>query len=143
MRYYQHNTLLHFLASLLLVWLLAGCDLNFLPTDTGGDRELPPQTRIIDVLVEPDTVAPGDTASFTCIIEDSLDERFRFSWLIDSGEVFGAEFIGGDYSAYRSETNQIKWIAPDSSGYYRFGVFANNGTKDSVSVQDGFVIVVE
>jgi hypothetical protein len=93
--------------------------------------------------VQPDTVAPGDTASFTCIIEDSLDERFKFGWLIDEGEVLGAEFIGGNYSEYVSDTNSIRWIAPQKKGRYQFTVFANNGSEDSLAVQDGFSIIVE
>ena len=38
----------------------------------------PPQTIILRIEKEPDPVATGDTATFTCVIEDSTDERFKF-----------------------------------------------------------------
>lgn len=137
----QHATLSSFLTALLLAALLYACRL---PADSGGDEEHPPlQTKILDVKVKPDTVAPGDTASFTCVIEDSLDKRFKFYWLIDKGQVLGAEFIGGNYSAYKSNTNSIRWIAPNLNTYYHFTVYADNGSKDSLSVQYRFLIVVE
>lgn len=135
------KTLHSFILVVIVGMLLYGC--NFLPNDTGGDEILPPQTSILDVRVEPDTVAPGDTASFTCVIEDSTDDRFRFGWLIDDGKVLSAEFIGGDYSEYISNTNSIQWIAPLSKGDYLFAVFVNNGSEDSLSVDDGFRIVVD
>jgi len=136
----KNHTLLHFLTALLLVGLLHACGMY---NDGGGDQYHPPQTKILDVKVQPDTVAPGDTARFTCVIKDSTDKRFKFGWLIDAGEVLGAEFIGGNYNEYVSETSSIKWVAPKSKDYYEFTVFANNGSKDSISVQDGFTIVVE
>jgi hypothetical protein len=124
-----------------ILLILQACNL---PNDTGGDREDPPQTRIIEILKIPVNIAPEDTASFTCIIEDSLDSRFTFSWLIDDGKVLGADKVSdSDYNAYKSENNNIKWIAPKSTGYYQFSVFVNNGSEDSVSVQGGFSINVE
>ncbi len=43
----------------------------------------PYQTRILKVLVQPDTVAQGDTTRITCVIKDSLDKRFIFVWQFD------------------------------------------------------------
>jgi hypothetical protein len=133
-------SLMPLLAALLAAFLLYACDF---PGGSGEERERPPQTRILNVLVQPDTVAPGDTTRFTCIIEDSTDERFEFSWLIEEGEVLGAVLIDGENSEYLSDTNNIQWIAPSSERDYLFAVFANNGSEDSLSVNDGFRIVVE
>ena len=56
--------------------LLAGGCVEF---STGGDDgQLSPQTQILDVRVEPNPVAVGDTATFTVVILDSLDASFQF-----------------------------------------------------------------
>lgn len=135
------STINALLATILIVVLLHACGF---PADSGGDQERPPQTRIIDVLVQPDTVAPGDTASFTCIIEDSLDKRFKFYWVIDSGLALNGEITDSDYpSRYRTDNNSMKWESPQEAGFYSFEVTANNGSKDSVGVRSSFSIVVE
>jgi hypothetical protein len=139
----KHTSFLLLLVVFFAALFLHGCWFsNSGAVGGGGDRVKPPQTKILKVLVQPDTIAPGDTARFICIIKDSTDKRFKFEWHVDKGKVLGAEFIDTDYSAYVSETNSIKWIAPDSEGYYHFAVFVNNGAKDSLSVQDGFFIKV-
>jgi hypothetical protein len=117
--------------------LLHAC--NF-PSDSGGDELRPPQTEILDVRVQPDTVAPGDTASLTCVIEDSLDERFLFRWDIDKGEVLGAK---KENNFFISEDDNIRWIAPSKESSYLIGVIADNGSEDSLSAREGFTIVVE
>ena len=38
------------------------------------------QTEFVDIIVTPDTVAVGDTVLVHAIIEDSLDDRFKFNW---------------------------------------------------------------
>lgn len=121
--------------------LMHGC-INW-PSDSGGDQYYPPQTQILNVKVQPDTVAPGDTASFTCVISDSTDKRFNFYWAIDAGVVIGAEKQNADNNQYVSEENRIKWVAPNKSNYYTLGVFVTNGSKDSTGVREGFAIVVE
>ena len=136
----KNHTLLHFLTALLLVGLLHACGMY---NDGGGDQEHPPQTQILDVKVQPDTVAPGDTASFTCIIKDSTDKRFKFYWVVDTGEVIGAEKQNVGSNEYVSEGNYIKWVAPNKRDQYLLGVIVNNGTKDSVEVREGFLIVVK
>lgn len=86
---------------------------------------------------------PGDTARFTCLIEDSLDERFKFYWYVDTGEVLDAELFDEEPIVYETDVNTIQWVAPHKSYFYTFGVLTSNGSQDSISVDEGFVIVVE
>lgn len=98
--------------------LLTGCDLEGI----GGTNPGPgpaSQTDILDVRVEPNPVAVGDTAVFTCVIADSTDERFAFRW-VGGGE---------DVVETPTEDNTTLWIAPDAPGEYRPGVTADNDTN--------------
>jgi len=123
-----------------LVGLLHACGMY---NDGGGDQYHPPQTKILDVKVQPDTVAPGDTARFTCIIKDSTDKRFKFYWYIDQGEVLNAKMFDDKPIVYKTKVNNVQWIAPNKSGFHSFTVLTDNGSKDSVSVDESFVIIVE
>jgi hypothetical protein len=113
-------------ALLTAVFLLVGCDWP------GSEPEDPVanQTRILRVEVEPNPVAVGDTATFTCIIEDSTDERFRFRWHIE-GE-----------PTITTDVNRLQWIADVDPGVYQNGVRADNGSEDSLSVSKGFPVEV-
>ena len=136
----RHNlNVLFVMTALLLAVLLYSCGL---PTDGGGPQILPPQTEILEVRVQPDTVAPGDTARFTCIIKDSLDKRFKFHWVIDKGKVLGASLESKTNSQYISESNTVKWVATTTKGHFLFGVFVDNGAIDSSDVRRGFYITV-
>ncbi len=137
----ENKTLLYFLSAILMAITLYSCGF---PTDTGGDQSRPPQTKILKVLVQPDTVAPSDTAAFTCVITDSMDSRFTFYWFIGFGKVEGAKLIGIGNVEYTSESSwSIKWIAPDKSDTYYFLVSVDNGSSDSVSVDKNFSITVK
>jgi hypothetical protein len=135
-----NRTLNLFLTACLAVYFIQACGF---PADSGGDQTKNPQTKILDIEVQPDTVAPGDTASFTCIIEDSTDNRFKFYWVIDAGEIIGAEKAPGENDQFISDSSHVKWIAPNETNYYTLGVFVTNGSKDSVGVREGFSIEVE
>jgi hypothetical protein len=108
------------------VLLLGGCDWP------GSEPEDPVanQTRILRVEVEPNPVAVGDTATFTCIIEDSTDERFRFRWHIE-GE-----------PTITTDVDRLRWIADVEPRVYQNGVRADNGSEDSLSVSKGFSVEV-
>ena len=137
---HRNQTLLLFLTALLLVVLLYGCNLPL--GDSGGDQIHPPQTKILEVWVQPDTLAPADTASFTCIIADSINTRFKFYWLIQYGKVEGAIKYG--YYDYKSGNSpSIKWIAPEKSDTYNFEVTVDNGSADSAWVKQNFSITVK
>jgi hypothetical protein len=112
-------------ALLTAAFLLGGCDWP------GSEPEEPVanQTRILRVEVEPNPVAVGDTATFTCVIEDSTDERFRFIWFLEA-------------PTRVTEENQIDWIANKDPGEHRFRVEADNGSEDSLSVSKGFPVEV-
>lgn len=106
-------------AALLLA--ACGCDLNIPGGANPGDDMDIGQTQILRIEVDPDTVAVGDTARFTCIIADSTDERFKFSW----------SFSGGPPNGAVTDGPTVLWEAPSEPGMYRHSVTANNGTRDS------------
>ena len=140
----QNKILLLFVTTLLLAVLLYGCGL---PSDGGGPQILPHQTEILEVRVQPDTVAPADTASITCVITDSTDTRFKFYWVSGDGKVLGAKLIdgglGSDYEYGSGSSPSIKWIAPDKSDTYSFLVSVDNGSSDSTSVNQNFSVIVK
>jgi hypothetical protein len=141
----KHTSFLLFLAAFLTALFLHGCWFSNSPCVGGcGDTYKPPQTNILKVLVQPDTVAPGDTARFICIIKDSTDKRFHFDWIIDSGEILEGKLIIHNPPTYRTNTNSIRWIAPDSTGHLiSFTVTVNNESKDSAAVDDSFTIFIK
>jgi len=91
---------------------LGACDISY----GGGEHDdrRPLQTRILEVLIEPDPIKVGETATFTAIIEDSLDTRFQYTWHI----------VG---ITETQEKNQIEWIADIDPGRHLFVVTADNG----------------
>jgi hypothetical protein len=105
--------------------LLGGCDWP----GSEPEQPVPEQTEILRVEVEPNPVAVGDTATFTCIIEDSTDERFRFIWFLEA-------------PTRVTEENQIDWIANKDPGEHWFLVETDNGSEDSMSVSNRFSIEV-
>lgn len=102
--------------------LLAGCD--------GGTGEFPPATEILRVEVEPNPVTAGDTAVFTCVIEDSLNSGFRFQWFLEGIE--GAV----------TETNQYQWVAPAEPDTFSFQVEVDRLKSGFASVQQPFEVIV-
>ena len=112
------------------VLLVAGCDISGPGGDNPGGEDKP-QTRILRVEVEPEPVAVGDTVRFTCVIADSLDERFSFSWSFGAGEPNGAV----------EEDSTVQWYAPNQPGRYTHSVTVNNGTRD-VPPSKQFVVTV-
>ena len=113
--------------------LVAGCDLSGPGGDNPGDDQRPLQTQILRVRIDPDTVAVGDTARFTCVIKDSLDGRFEFVWSFSAGEPRGAV----------TEDSTVQWYAPDQSGTYTHAVLVDNGTLDRSPSKQFIVTVVE
>lgn len=115
----------------LLVLLLAVCTATAVGCETGGLVEPPrPQTRILDVRVDPNPIPTGDTATFTAIIEDSLDATFRFTWL-----------IRGQGPAETAE-NTLRWPAEVAPDTYTAAVIADNGDFERYAPSKGFVFVV-
>lgn len=107
------------------VALLSGCDGFFT-----GNEYRPKVTEILEVRVEPNPVAVGDTAVFTCVVEDSADTTLSFVW-----------FLGGKLDTTR--INQIKWIAPSDTRTYNYKVQVNRPGDASVqSTQERFTVTV-
>ena len=57
-----------------LLTILTACDIPM-----GGDEYDPPATEIVDVRVEPNPIAVGDTATFTCVVERNV-AGLDFAW---------------------------------------------------------------
>jgi len=77
----------------------------------GGTGEFPPATEILRVEVEPNPVAAGDTAVFTCVIRDSLESGFTFTWVLKNHN-------GYVTTVTTTDTNQYRWEAPSDTGRY-------------------------
>ena len=83
--------------------LLTSCDLGFL-----GSKGDPPATEILRVEVEPNPVAVGDTAIFTCVVTDSTDSDLQYQWELEEGPIPYPE----------TDTNQYRWESPSDTGRY-------------------------
>ena len=116
--------------ALMSVLLVAGCD-SWPGGENPGETDPVPQTRILRVEVEPDTVAVGDTARFTCIIADSLNERFVFKW-----------FLAGE-PIIQTEDNTVLWKAPEEPDSYLHVVRAEGGASGVPPSRQFRVTVVE
>lgn len=129
----RFNTLRALAASVLvavlaLAGLLGGCD-----GWPGGspDPDPPPQTEILAIRMDPDTVAAGDTMLIHCVIRDSLDDRFTFMWVLARAGTMLP--VDGTLTGPK-----IRWVAPEDvrPGISRFsgGVNVDNGSTDSTIV---------
>jgi len=119
----DHRFLRPLLASLLIVaFLLGGCD-------SGKPDPIFRQTEILRVEVKPNPIPVGDTATFTCVIKDSTDERFEFRWFLDAPTKV-------------TDTNQINWVAEVDTGTHRFTVEADNGSAERRPASSRFTVEV-
>ena len=109
---------------LMLMLVLNGCGAM------GGDEYDPPAAEIVEVTVEPNPVAVGDTATFTCVVERNVPE-LQFEWIITGvGEVAV------------TETNQYRWVAPDRPGTYFSQVEVSRPGEPFEDVQRSFEVTV-
>ncbi|HKI46381.1 MAG TPA: hypothetical protein VKA08_13715 [Balneolales bacterium] len=118
----------------------AGC--GGLPPDGGGDKATAYQTRILEVKIQPDTVAVGDTARITCVIQDSTDKRFQFFWDFSRGKVLHAKYDSAFQGYTSGHSNYVFWIAPDLKGSFSNDVTVDNGS-DLTPVTQGFGLYVK
>ncbi len=127
--------------SIIITVFLCACDLSGLG-DSGAPN--PPQIRILSIKVRPDTVAPGDTASFTCVFVDSSMTNLKFFWHIHNGTAIGGKdttYAGS--MVYLTLQNHIMWKAPTQPGTYYFEVEEDNGTKETGPASEGFGVPVK
>jgi len=133
----QQRTKLVSIFTLLSIIVLA-CDIQI---GSGGGEPVPiPQTKVLEIRMTPDTVAVNDTLLIECIIEDSLDSRFKFDWRL---EEFRKEPVEG-----KLDGNKIKWVAKNlnfqSDTFQLFGsVIIDNGSKDSIEVRETISIIIK
>ncbi len=114
------------LLSLSLVVLVAGCDY----TQEGGEPTAG-QTRILRIEQQPSPVAVGETVTFRVVIEDSLDTRFRYYWV-----------LAGQRDTVVTTTNTVQWKAPSTPGTYEQGLMLDNGDRDYYRPLAGFRTIV-
>ena len=113
-------------AGLTAVLILTGCD------SFGGEEYRPFVTEILDVHVEPNPVAAGDTAVFTCVVEDSADTTLAFKW-----------FLENTFGVVETDTSQFKWTAPSEAKTYSHKVRVfRPGDADVQSTQERFTVTV-
>jgi hypothetical protein len=115
-----------FAALFTTAFLLGGCDFS-----RGGDEYFPPATEILRVEVEPNPVAAGDTAIFTCVIEDSLESGIMFKWNFQ-----------GLGPIITTDTNQVRWTAPQDSGVYSHQIEVSRRESEFEPVQQPFEVTV-
>lgn len=124
---------------------LSGCMLS--PEglgDTGGTDYAPPITQILKVIVRPDTVAPGDSASFTCIVKDSTNSRLKFIWYMPVGTALTGRHVPYGYNpAYVTDINVLHWKAPEKPDVYYFEVTVDTTTHGFSFAQETFTITVK
>ena len=112
----------------ILLWavLTSGCDpeLGF-----GGDEYPADATTILEVRVVPNPVVAGDTAVFTAVIADSLEDGFIYTW--------NTPGIGFEIT----ETNRFEWIAPADTGTYTHFLSVDR-EGDFREAQESFKVVV-
>ena len=102
------------------------------------------QTNILAAYATPNTVAPGDTARFVCIIRDSTNSKFKFYWYIPNGTpIGGKKTTFGGLVSYVTSINQIKWKAPNKPGAYDFEIDVNDSSSDLAIPNKGFEITVK
>lgn len=108
------------LALLLLAATLTGCD-------AWTSKPDPPATQILDVRVEPNPVAVGETTTFTVIHTDSTETGFRYYWSVPGG----AETVIPRYT----------WTPTIEPGEYNLRVrITREGTYEPV--QEPFTVTV-
>ena len=111
-----------------LAFMLAGClELDFEGLE---DPPVESQTEILEIRINPNPVAAGDTTVFTCVIEDSLDTRFGFSWVVK------------DVGTVLTDGNQLEWVAPDVPGRYSHGARVFGGDPDKEPPNRSFTVTV-
>ena len=86
--------------------MVLACDIS-LPGDTGEPEEVF-QTTILSIDFDPDTLIAGDTLTIHCLISDSLDNRFKFKWNLNSDRILPFNgVIDSDVIRWRSKEDDI------------------------------------
>ncbi|MEX0685635.1 MAG: hypothetical protein WD267_07760 [Balneolales bacterium] len=114
---------------LFLALFIASCEFDGLGFDSKPDND-EPFYSIKDVVVSPDTVAPGDTATFTAIPDGDVELIEKYRWTGISGNP-------------RTDSNIYHWVADTVLGTRKFMVSVVEHEKYGGSNAMGFQIVVE
>ncbi len=128
---------------LLLFGIFAiGCDDVGLPISSAGPDPEHPQTEVLRIDIDPNPVTAGDTTLITVHIRDSLDTRFKYTWVVSSvGRVVG----GPDRGLPVTDSNSVFIVSNAASGRHSGTVFIDNGmeTQGFLPVSESFDIIVE
>jgi hypothetical protein len=96
--------------------------------EVGGAKDDPLVAEIVDVKVEPNPVAVGDTTTFTCVIENARSDDLRFAW-----------FLPGIGNYAYTEVNHFRWLAPEEPGTFQLKVKVRGSGRTN---QAGFRVMV-
>jgi hypothetical protein len=119
-------------AALLLLLPCAGCDWT-VGTPNSPDRPVDTlQTRILQVRVQPSSIPPGSTATFTVAIADSSNPSFEYRW-----------YLAGVRPVILSDTNAVTWEAPKQTGTATHVVVADNGSDSLSAPTREFTVMIE
>ena len=105
-----------------LVLSMTGCDLNSSKTD-------PPATRVAEILVEPNPVEQGETATFTVVHPSDGTEEWRYTWS-----------CAGSISSTR--VSHLVWTATVDLGEYGCNVLVERIDAANEAVPQPFDVVV-
>lgn len=119
--------------------LFNGCD-AYGTRGTPPDPPPEPQTEILEIRLDPDTVAVGDTVLIHAVIRDSLDSRFVYDWRLNEARIVPVNGIttGPKIRYIAPRTSDVAGEVIDVSG----GVEIDNGSTDSTKVTENFDIPV-
>ena len=95
--------------------------------EVGGAKDDPEVAEIVDVKVEPNPVAVGDTATFTCVIENARSDELTFAW-----------FLPGIGNSPHTEVNRFRWV-PAEMGTFQLSVVVTGRGRTN---QAGFHVTV-
>jgi len=96
----------------------------------GGEEEANQAPTIASLEADPDSLAPGEGSTVTCVADDSDGDTLTYSWTANGGTISGT----GD---------EITWIAPPLAKGYIVEVTVDDGNggtdDDSVAIVVGIV----
>ncbi|MEX0685637.1 MAG: hypothetical protein WD267_07755 [Balneolales bacterium] len=115
---------------LFLTLFIVSCDTSEISFGSAPDDDGGPPYSIKEVEVTPDTVAPGDTATFKAIADGEVELIEQYQWV-------------SFYGVPKTDTNVYHWVADSVLGTRTFIVTIPGNAKYPQSNEKRFQIVVE
>jgi hypothetical protein len=112
-----------------IVCLLQACSDDF-AFESGKDVPRPKATNIEEVIIQPHPVPINSSFKIECIIKDSSNKNFEFSWIINR------------YDSKGTDSNSVKFQSPDTAGIYDAGVTIYDNVNRTRPASESFEIKV-